>query len=177
MSKDINLITYKIKVHPFYAKLVHIGNRIAMIFLGCIVVCAVVFYYLNTHSDLILLTYKEKVVYDNLSTLQKKIVKLLLIRNRLYDVNKELATRVFSDDRLTNLLAILPQDTHVDSLNIDKKSVNLTLSSLYLTTIETFFSNITEKVHNKEIKKVVIDTVNDDQISKKYILSLHAFYE
>jgi Tfp pilus assembly protein PilN len=173
MSNQINLIPHKRTSIFNRSTLLYFLQLIAGVSLCVVVVCSVVLFVLSKSGKLLILQQQDRTVTTNLTFLQEKIVKFLLIRDRLQEISPLINHKSTIDAVLGTILDGLPSTLSVNSFALTKKSISLNVSSASLSEINTFLDYMLDKVNNKQVfKKVTIVGLTDDAAGGKYLLSL-----
>ncbi|OGH23426.1 MAG: hypothetical protein A3J69_00560 [Candidatus Levybacteria bacterium RIFCSPHIGHO2_02_FULL_42_12] len=85
---------------------------------------------------------QEQKVLADFSPLGDSMAKLLFTHDRLLEIGKILNTRTSLDAKIGIIQSFVPQAAGIDSLRIDKTSVEITVSSASLRRIDEFLANL-----------------------------------
>ena len=173
MSDQINLISHKRKKFFHRDSLLDFVQFLARASLITVIISAVGLYILNSSGRLPFLQQQDRTITTNLSLVQQKIIKFLLIRDRLQSINPLLQNKSKVDTLITAFSQGLPASVTVDTFSLTKNNMSLTVSSSSLSSLGTFLDFMLEKVSKKELfKKITITRFTSDGTNGIYILSL-----
>jgi Tfp pilus assembly protein PilN len=173
MNNEINLIASRRKASITKGKSVLFVRNIAISCLIFVIVLSISLFFYSRNPRLLLLERQEQTAVRGISFAQQKIVSLLLTENRLSDIHSLLSKRDTFETTLSDIVRTLPQGVSVDSLSINQKAISITVSSLSLTSLNTFLDDITAETANKHIfKKLTVNSLIADLQVGRYILSL-----
>lgn len=112
-------------------------------------------------------------VLQKISKFQNRQAKLLILNNRIENIDKILKTRKDLARTINTLLAKMPNGLTINTFDIDDKFVIIAAKSRSLHTIGEFMNNLTDMVRKKEVIKsltlssLVLNEDNTYQISVK----------
>ncbi len=173
MSKEVNLISSRRKESSISYRQAGNIKKVAYIFLGLCVIASVGLFVLNSTSELGTLSKKEDSLNQTLHTQQKKIVKMTLIKDRIESISDIQKKSKSYEDILVNVSSALPQDSKFDSFEVTKNSLNVTVSSSSLLSVNSFLDYIINNINKNHIfQKVTVSSLVGDIQSGKYILVL-----
>ncbi|MBI2430430.1 MAG: hypothetical protein HYV39_00195 [Candidatus Levybacteria bacterium] len=171
MSNDINLLKGGKANRLRQEKLLRFLQRGSIISLAAVVVCSMLFFFLNTKSPAISLREEEKAVISKMTAHQKSAVKLLLIEGRTRDILTILEKRSVLDNMVKNISELVPEGVRVDSLQIDRKNFSMIVRSSSLMSLDTLLNRAVLLTENKKIAKVTMEGLSMDKNRGFYILS------
>ncbi len=175
MSKEINLIYSKKKNRISQERLIKIVHRIAYACVGITALFAGGIYYLNQSVPLPALQKQEATITQNLTLSQQKILKLMLIKDRLTQINTIMNQRKNLDETIATIISALPQGVSVNSFALSTGKIDITVSSHSLLAINQFIDFSINKLNNKELfSTLTINGIVADAKSQTYSLILEA---
>src|SRR5260221_12939748 len=86
MSDQINLYIHKRKKIFNKESILHLLQFFSKIFLAATIISSIILFILNRSGKLPLLEQQDRTISSNLSYVQQKIIKFLLIRERLVNI-------------------------------------------------------------------------------------------
>jgi Tfp pilus assembly protein PilN len=175
MSTEINLLPHENEEVTKQRKSAKILNFIAVGLL--VVVCLIslgIFISIQALNPESIRKQQEDVL-KKLAQYQDRQVKLLIVNNRIENINNILKTRRNFSKMTSSLLAAVPGGLTIDSFEIDSKMVAISGQSQSLSIIGDFLNNLTEMVRNKVIiKSLTLASLNLDDDKKVYVVSVSA---
>lgn len=173
MINEINLLHGSTsRKNKLLSKLAAI-RMVSMSFLFVISFSSIVLFILIALSPLPSLQQREIEEARTLATFDKKIVKILLTKERLTNAGKILQTRNVRAETLQKLAAQVPGDLTVNSIKLLGKKIEMSVTSKSLANLDTFTANVTEfNKREKRFKKIMLASLILDADSGKYVLSI-----
>jgi hypothetical protein len=108
-----------------------------------------------------------------ISQFQSRQAKLLILNNRVENIDKILKIRKDLSKTTNSLLAKIPSELSIDDFEVDDKSVIITGQSKSLFVIGEFINNLTDMVRNKEIiKSLTLNSLALDEGKNTYQISI-----
>lgn len=173
MNKQINLVSHKKKKLLNRDRLLRLVVFLSRISMAMVVLSAIGLFVLNRSATLPILEQQDKTITSNLSFVQQKIIKFLLIRERLQDINPLINNGSTLTTTLTDISNELPSNVSLTSVSLRDKKLSLVVSSPSLTAIGTLLDYFIMQVNKKNIyKTVTISNFTADSNSGKYTLNL-----
>ncbi|MDO8583021.1 MAG: hypothetical protein Q7R51_00640 [bacterium] len=174
MSADINLLRkdeesikrqHRVKVFNFVAIASLIGVGILSLILFLLIQT------INSPS----VKKEQDDIFKKISQFQDKQAKLLVINNRIDNIEAILAGRKDLSKASSVLLTKIPARLLVESMEINDKSIVISASSPSLFVVGQFISNLTDMVRNKEIiSSLVLNSLAFDSTRNTYHLSVRS---
>jgi len=175
MSKEINLIFSKKKNKVSQEHLIKWFNFAAYTSVFLLVVISAAMYYLDNGQELPLLLKQEQGITQNLNLSQQKVLKLMLVKSRLGDINAITNGRSNFDQTINAIVTALPVGVVVNTFSLNKKAVDITVSSSSLSGVNQFLDFAMSKLNKKELfKTLTINGLTADDRSQTYSLALEA---
>ncbi len=173
MNRQINLVSHKKKNVFNRDRLLHGAQYISRFSIVFVVVSAIGLFIVNRSGTLPILEQQDKTFTTNLTYVQQKIIKFLLIRERLHNVDPLLNNGSRIDTILTQISSALPNGVNLDNLSLSDKKFSLTISSASLTSLSTFLDFAINKVNQKDVfKTITISNFSADAGAGKYSVNL-----
>ncbi|MBI5044476.1 MAG: PilN domain-containing protein [Candidatus Levybacteria bacterium] len=182
MNNEINLLYSKkqqiLNASASRARVVRMG-AVGLLFL--VGATSVVLFLLVISSPLPSLAAKEKELENTLKTSDAKIVNVTLAVIRLSDVKTIISKRSHYGDYLQALRDILPAGTDLTEFTVEKESVNITVSSPSLESIEEYFLSLSKLVEKgtpfQRVYVNLLEAVKDqDQQIKSFQVKLTLYF-
>lgn len=175
MSKEINLIYSKKKSKISQERLIKLVNRVAYIIVAITALSAGGIYFLNQSVPLAALQKQESTITQNLTLSQQKILKLMLIKDRLSQINTITNQRKNFDETIATIISSLPEGVSVNTFALNTKAIDITVSSHSLVAINQFLDFSINKLNSKELfSKLTVNGLVADTKSQTYSLLLEA---
>lgn len=116
---------------------------------------------------------EQEDVLLKMSQFQDRQAKLFVVNNRLENIDKILHLRKDLAKTTSGLLAKIPSQLFIDTLEVDGKSVFITAESKSLSAIGEFIDNLTDLVRKKEIiKSLTLNSLALDESKNAYEVSV-----
>ncbi len=132
------------------------------------------FFLINQISPSNVKKEEDKILFS-IKFLREKQAKIAIVNSKILDISRILDTRTNFDSEINSLLEKIPSNISVNSLEIDKTKVAITVSSNSLTAIDEMLNNLFEMLSKKQIiKSLTIQSISSDQGGGSYSLSLKA---
>ncbi len=111
--------------------------------------------------------------FKKMSQFQGRQVKLLILNNRIENIDKILKIRKDLSKIMSSLLVKIPNNLSIDDFEVDSKSVIITGQSRSLFLIGEFINNLTDMVRKKEvIKSLTLNSLTLDESKNVYLISI-----
>jgi len=174
MSKEVNLISSRRKEESVSYRQVALIKKISYTTVGVCVLITIGLFGLNSISSIQNLSQKEKDLSQTLFSYQKKIVSIALIKDRLTSINQITSASSPYEDVIQEISSALSKDASFDQFDINKKNLNITVSSASLVSVNSFLDYCISNVNKKHLfQKVTISSLLGDLQTGKYILILN----
>ncbi len=169
MSSTINLLEHKDENKPAFTKLKVLRIIAAGLLFGVSVSSVVLFIFISL-SPLGILKKQEKDTSVSLSQFDTEIAKLSLLRERAINIKEVMSKRFHYEDTIGLLQQYMSSDLTITSLNMDKNSLSITVSSNSLMSIDKFVNNLIQSAESKKgFSKVTLTSL---EFSNSFMLSL-----
>jgi len=169
MKTDINLASGALVESVSKSKtlgILRIAGISSIIFIT--VISILLFVLINQVSPDNVKKQKDKFLHD-------KEVKIASINSKIVDISGILDSRINYDSEFSTFLEKIPNGITINSLEIDKAKVAVTVSSNSLSLIDEMLNNFFEMIAKKQIiKNVTIQNISSDQGGGNYSLSMKA---
>lgn len=108
-----------------------------------------------------------------MSQFQSRQAKLLILNNRVENIDKILKVRKDLSKTMSSLLVKVPNNLSIDDFEVDDKSVVISGQSMSLFSIGEFINNLTDMVLKKEIiKSLTLNSLTLDGGRNVYLISI-----
>ncbi len=117
---------------------------------------------------------EDKILFS-IKFLHGKEAKIFAVNSKIADISKILDSRTNYDSEMNIFLEKIPNDVSINSLEIDKAKVAITVSSNSLSFIDKMLNNFFEMIAKKQIiKSITIQSLSSGQGGGNYSLSIKA---
>lgn len=174
MSEDINLLSKRKSNFTKNKKLAGFFRLASIILLVITVFSSLAIFFLKSNSNLTSLEKEEKAVYGELTRLNQKVAKLLLIERKIKDISTIIEKRPKFDEKINLITKDMPNNVSVASLTVDQKNLSVTLSSSSIYFLNLYLDSFLSSANKKVFSKVTLDSLTLDNKSGRYFLSLKA---
>jgi len=175
MKTDINLASGILVESASKSKSLKI-LRIAAIFSIIFISAASVLLFLliNQISPSNIKKQEDKILFS-IKFLHERQAKFAILNDKIADISKILNSRTNYESEMNSFLDKIPNDVSINSLEIDKTKVTITVSSNSLPSIDKMLNSYFEMVNRKRIiKSITIQSITSDPRSGNYNLSIKA---
>ncbi len=118
---------------------------------------------------------QEDQILFSIKLLHERQAKIAIVNSKISDISKILDSRTNYEFEMNSFLEKIPNDVSVNSLEIDKAKVTITVSSNSLSSIDKMLNSFLEMIARKQIiKSITIQSISSDPISSTYNLSIKA---
>jgi len=175
MNSGINLLQTKGKDADVNSKVL-LGYRIVSVVLLCIVLLSgVTFLVMKLQSPLPKLKGEERNLRRNLTAFARRQTKVDIIQNRLLYINNIIKSRTKYDEIIDIIDTEIPSGAALESLEIDKKTVYVTVASSSLSDINSAYEKIISLAgRDIRFKRLFLNDLSIDTKSGEYLLTLKA---
>ena len=116
---------------------------------------------------------QENKILSGIKVLRNRQAKISTITSRISDISKILNSRTSYDLEMETFLEKVPNDVSVNSFEIGKDKIGISVSSGSLPSIDEMLNNFIEMINNKQIiRSMAIQNFFSDQKSSTYSLSI-----
>ena len=175
MKTDINLASGALVESVSKSKtlgILRIAGISSIIFIT--VISILLFVLINQVSPDNVKKQKDKILLS-IKFLHDKEVKIASINSKIADISGILDSRINYDSEFSTFLEKIPNGITINSLEIDKTKVAITVSSNSLSPIDKMLNSLFEMIAKKQIiKNVTIQNISSDQGGGNYSLSMKA---
>jgi len=173
MKTDINLasgILVESVSKSKTLKILRITGISSIIFIT--VISILLFVLINQISPDKVKKQEDKILFS-IKSLHERQAKIAIVNSKIADISKILDERTNYDSEMNTFLEKIPNDVSINSLEIDKAKVTITVSSNSLSSIDKILNSFFEMIAKKQIiKSITIQSLSSDQRSSTYSLSL-----
>lgn len=175
MNNGINLLQTKGRGADVNSKVL-LGYRIASVTLLCIVLLSgVVFLVLKVLSPLPILKSEERDLRRRMTSLARTQTKVDIVQNRLLYISKIIKGRPKYDEIVDTIDTEIPSGATLQDLELDKKSVYVTIASSSLLDINTAYEKLISLTgRDNRFKRLLLDDLSIDTRLGQYLLTLRA---
>lgn len=171
-SADINLISVP-KVSRDKQQRLRSVRIIAFGLLGLVGSVSVILFVINLSSPISKIKAQQNQILSQITTQQDKAAKLNVVKERVTTISNIFSTRTDYIDSLKLILSKKPDDLKLISLETNKESINMTVNSNSLLTINNFLNTVIDTgKSDKKIKSVLLDSLAVNQSLGVYALSI-----
>lgn len=171
MKNQINLVSTKSGVKNELKK----SFLISIILLGFVVILSIFTsaYNLILSNDLSNAQLEENSIKNKIAASPQK-AKILLIQDRLQNIDKIIKSRKDINNKVISILEIIPESANIESVNISDKSLSIVLSSDNLSEYNLLLDKIYAFPKNyNNIKNVTMHSFDFNKKTGKYNLGLN----
>lgn len=170
---DINLILPKNQESLKREKRIKLFNSIALVCLIIIGLTSIIIFLLIQSLNIPSIKQQQGDVLKQMSQFQSKQAKLLVLSDRINNIQNILDKRKDLSSVTNIILERMPNQLSIDSLEMDEKTISITASSTSLFSIGEFINNLTGMVKNKEfITSLTLDSLVFDDSKNSYQVSV-----
>jgi hypothetical protein len=173
MSNSINLITPQKEGLERRQRTVKILRIISISFLLATFLLSLILFIISSRLSISDIKKQENSASDSLGLVHNKFAKLILVKDRMDNIQIIIKQRKNYQNLINSILKVVPQDSSINSLGIEKDKITLIVSSPSLLSINKFLDDIVTFSKNKKvINNVIINSLTVDQGLGRYILSV-----
>jgi hypothetical protein len=175
MDGSINLVSPKneqLEKEQGRLRIVRIAALAIMVMVAGI---AVLVFIINLTLPLNSIKHKEDTALSNISVLHKKLAGYYLVEDRVNNLSNVISKRQKLPDIADALLAIIPSDLSVGSMQVNAKSISIDISGSSLVSMNKLIDNaILLGQQQKLIKDIVMQQLSLDVKDNYYAISIQA---
>lgn len=173
MNTNINLLLQTNEESRRRQKRIKRLNIIAytlLIGIGCL---SLVIFLLIQIINVSAILREQNEIIKKIAKLQNKQAKLFALNNRIGNIEKVLEKRIDLSKVTGGILAKIPSGLFIEDLEVDDKTITLTVSSTSLLEIGELINNLTDMVRKKEIiNSLILNTLIFDESKNSYRVSI-----
>lgn len=175
MNDTINLLKNNaiVEKKSNTARFLRLASILSLFFIAF---SAVGMFFLRSQSRFAILQQQEDTLQRELSTLQDKVAKFVLVKDRVRAITLTLNQRSAVSVILDVIATKVPKEASIESLKIDETKIELNVSSTSLLPIETFFENMTAKQEKQLFQKITMQNLSYDPKNVRYSVVLRIDY-
>jgi Tfp pilus assembly protein PilN len=175
MNDSINLVSPKNEQLEKEQNRLKIARILAFAIMLCVAAIAVLAFVINLTLPLNSIKHNEDITISNIAALHKKLVQYSLVEDRAKHLTNVISKRQKLTDVTDALLAIIPPDLSVDSIQVSAKSISLNVSGNSLLSMNSLIDDVVMLSQQKNIiKKVVMQQLSLDVKGGRYSISIQA---
>ncbi|QQG40690.1 MAG: hypothetical protein HYV37_04000 [Candidatus Levyibacteriota bacterium] len=173
MNDKINLLKGSKAKRFRQEKILKIIRISSVVSLTLVVLTSLIFFFLKFRLGVESLKEKENAAISQITAVSKKAGKLLYAESRIKDISDILKKRSTFDGVITETVNVIPSNITVQSLNLDKKNLSMTITSSSLLSIDKLLNGFENLSENKKIfAKITLEGLTVDPKTGKYTISL-----
>jgi len=175
MSNNINLVSPKSEQIDKEQNRLRIARMIALIVMFSVAIIAILVFMINLTLPINSIKQNEQVVLANIAALHAKLVQYRLVQDRVTHLSNIVAKRQKLPAIASTLLAIIPSDLSVGSMQFTMQRVSLVISGNSLISINKLIVTITELGKpNNILKNIIVQQLSLDAKNGEYSVSIQA---
>lgn len=169
----INLLPRQRERSAVYRKNLRVARVSSAVAIGIVLVCALVVFFLHLQLGLGALRKQEEDLVATLNAAKAKIAKLVIVHQRLKDVDEILKERATAETVLQEIAGKVPGGVSLGSISLSQGSVNVTVSSSSLSAIEDFLTIMVAMAEEKKFfSKVMLNGATLGSTDNQYTFSV-----
>ncbi len=175
MSANINLLLPKDDESLKRKRKARVLNISAILFVFATVLMSIVVFLLIQAVSPVSIKEEQEDILRKLSQFQDKQTKLLAVNNKIESISEILEKRKDLHLVTSAILSKIPNNLSIDSLEIDGKTVSMTVQSASLFSIGELINNLTDMVRKKEIlSSLTLSSLAFNENGKNYQAAVRA---
>jgi len=175
MSDSINLISPKNEQLGNEQKRLRIVRMSALAIMFLVAAIAVLIFVINLTLPISSIKRNEEITLANIAALHKKLVQYYFVGDRVNHLTNVIARRNKVPDIVDALLAVVPADLSINSMQVDVKKISLIMSGGSLISMNRFIDDVTMLGQQKNIiKNISVQQLSLDVKNSKYSISIQA---
>ncbi|OGH18471.1 MAG: hypothetical protein A3F31_01670 [Candidatus Levybacteria bacterium RIFCSPHIGHO2_12_FULL_38_12] len=172
MNKGINLLPSKKGGLDKQKRILKLLRTVSIVVLVFLFTSFVTLFFINRQFSPDKVKQEERVVLANYSAINSRMAKLFLIHDRLSEIDRILSRRVPFEAKTTEIKKQVPRDMSIDSMRITPSLMEMTATSVSLSSINSMLDNFTQMANEKNLfKSVVLNGIGFDG-KEKYFVTL-----
>jgi hypothetical protein len=175
MDGSINLVSPKNEQLEKKQRRLRIARISAFVIMVMVAGIAVLVFIINLTLPLSTIKHNEDITLSNISVLHKKLAEYYLVEDRVDNLSNVISKRQKLPDITDALLAIIPSDLSVGSMQVNAKSISLDISGSSLISMNKLIDNvILLGQQQKLIKNIVMQQLSLDVKDNYYAVTIQA---
>lgn len=175
MSANINLLLPKDDESLKRKRKARVLNVSAIMFVFATVLMSIVVFLLIQAVSPVSIKEEQEDILRKLSQFQGRQAKLLAVNNKIESISEILEKRKDLHLVTSAILSKIPNNLSIDSLEIDGKTVSMTVQSASLFSIGELINNLTDMVRKKEIlSSLTLSSLAFNESKKNYQATVKA---
>lgn len=134
-----------------------------------ILISSIALFFLKINLGISDLKKQERSISNSLSLMSGKIVKFIMLKNRMTESTAILDNRTDFSEIIDEAVKDKPESLSVESFSLDKAGLLLNISSSSLTDLDLFLNNLQKE---PGFKKITLENFTLDEMAGSYKLSL-----
>ncbi len=173
MNSGINLLAEKKKINSPFLKQLPVMRFFAVALLFGVSAASIILFILVALSPIPELQQQEQAAITALSNAHPEMAKLAVVNERTNTITKILATRSSYDKTLGAIKTKMPSTVSLTAFTIEKNTVNITVSSKSLLSIDSFINNVMiASGDKKEFSQVTLKKLSQDNLTNQFSATL-----
>lgn len=173
MNTNVNFVLPKDEAFLKEQKRGKIINVIAIAFPILVGVVSLIIFLITQAINPVSIKEQQEKTIGELSRLQDKKIKLLIINDRLDNIDELLKKRKDFTEKINILLSKMPNEVLLQNLQIDNTKLLLIVSSASLGAIDELINNLIDMAAKREIiSSLSLDSLTFDENGNNYLVSL-----
>lgn len=170
MSKSVNLLPHKTVANRKGTVTILYIRFVSILLVFFLFLSALALFFINTVFSPEAEKKQESIILTNFTSVNSRMVKLFLLRDRLKDIQTIISKRISFDKILDEIRFQVPQNVTIDSLKIDRKEVTLFASSSSLSSLNIFLDNFVEMTNRKKLfRSILLKEIGFDGKNKFFL--------
>ena len=175
MSNSINLVSTNVVGLEKELKRLKIFRVAAIIGLIFVSLLSVLAFVLNVTLPIESVKNQQKATITEISVFNKKLTQYTLLTDRVRNISSIISNRKDYGLNTSVLFGITPVDASIDTLNIEKGKLTMSVSSASLSSINKFMDDIVALgVKGKIVKNIIVQELTSNVSNGTYSLSIEA---
>ncbi len=175
MKTDINLASGILVKSASKSKTLRILRILAICSIIFIAATSIILFLLINQISPDNVKKQEGKILFSIKFLHDKEAKIAIVNSKISDISKILNSRINYESEMNSFFENIPDGVSVNSLEIDKAKVTITVASNSLYAIDKMLNNFFNMIAKKQIiKSMTIQSISSDPTSGNYNLSIKA---
>jgi hypothetical protein len=175
MSNSINLVSPKSEQLGKDQDRLKVVRIIALLVMLGVALVAVLVFVINLTLPIDSIKQNEQIALNNIATQHKKLVQYSLVNDRINHLSDIIAKRQKLPETVSTILAVVPGDLSISSMQFDMKQISLIVSGGSLVSMNKLIDGITLLGSQKHIlTNIIVQQLSLDVKSRQYAISIQA---
>ena len=175
MNNSINLVSPKSEQMGKEQKRLRMARILALAVMFSVAIIAILVFVINLTLPINSIKQNEQAVLANIATLHAKLVQYRLVQDRVTHLSNIIAKREKLPAIAATLLAVIPPDLSVGSMQFTMQKVTLVISGSSLIVMNKLVDAITVLGKpNNILKNIIVQQLSLDPKSGQYSISIQA---